>query len=190
MIVEPSTDRLLQRSQRGDARAWEQIVHRYKGLVFTAAKRVGLNDDDANDVFQATFLALHRHLDRIEQAETLPKWLAVTASREALRVKRIRTKHQGVDLGEDRSLDDLVAFEEASAEASAIRLEQGLHLREAIAELPGRCQDLLTLLYLEEDFSYAEISEKLGMPMGAIGPTRARCLEKLRSRLEKGGFFE
>jgi RNA polymerase sigma factor (sigma-70 family) len=147
-----------------------------------------LSDDDAGDVFQATFQALYRNLDRIEAAKTLPKWVAVTASRESLRVKRIASKSVAA---EDRGIDleTLVDLEEQSAESNAIEAERADIVRRMTQELQERCRDLLTMLYLEDDPSYQDISDKLKMPIGAIGPTRARCLEKLRKKMEDADFF-
>lgn len=168
----------LERAQRGDHRAWGQIVDRFQNLVYSVARRTGLNSDDAGDVFQATFLALYRNLDRIERAESLPKWLSVAAARESLRVKRTSAKY--ADENElSVPLDQLVADEDASAEEMALQAEDADFWRRSVELLGGRCQQLLSALYFEER-SYEAIVETLGIPMGAIGPTRARCLEKLR----------
>jgi RNA polymerase sigma factor (sigma-70 family) len=179
---------LVRRCQKRDSRAWSQLVDRFQNLVYSVPRRYGLNEDDAADVFQTTFQALLRNLDRIESARTLPKWLAVTASRESLRIKRTSAKAVGA---EDRGLDldALIDSEERSAEDNAILAERAELLRRHTQALNDRCRDLLTMLYLEEDPSYQEISEQLQMPIGAIGPTRARCLEKLRKSLQEEGFF-
>jgi RNA polymerase sigma factor (sigma-70 family) len=190
-LFQPQTDldRLIRRCRAQDPDAWADLVKRYQNLVYSIAKRYRLGDDDAADVFQTTFQALHRSLDRIEDPQTLPKWIAVTASREALKVRRVgdrtfRPEDQGF------SLDDVLADEEASAEENAISAVRADAVRNGIMELADRCRDLLTLLYLEEDVPYQEVSDRLGMPIGAIGPTRARCLEKLRRILAPLGMFE
>jgi RNA polymerase sigma factor (sigma-70 family) len=168
----------LDRAQRGDARAWGQIVDRFQNLVYSVARRTGLNSDDAGDVFQATFLALYRSLDRIERPEALPKWLSVAAARESLRVKRVSAKY--ADENELAvPLDQLVADEDASAEELALIAEDADFWRRSVELLGGRCEQLLGALYFEE-LSYEDIVDQLGIPMGAIGPTRTRCLEKLR----------
>lgn len=182
-------DDLVRRCLKKDARAWGQLVDRFQNLVYSVPRRYGLNEDDASDVFQTTFQALLRNLDRIESARTIPKWLAVTAARESLRLKRISAKSVGA---EDRGLDldTIVDIEERSAEENAVQAERAEILRRLTNELQDRCRDLLTMLYLEDEPSYQEISDKLGMPIGAIGPTRARCLDKLRKKLQDEGFFE
>ena len=181
-------DDLVKRCIKRDSHAWSRLVERFQNLVYSIPRRYGLNEEDANDVFQTTFQALLRNLDRIESAKTLPKWLSVTASRESLRVKRISQRSVGAeDRGMD--LDTLVDLEEQSAEENAIQAERAELVRRFTSELNERCRELLTMLYLEDDPSYQEISEKLKMPVGAIGPTRARCLDKLRKKLEDVEFF-
>jgi RNA polymerase sigma factor (sigma-70 family) len=182
-------ERLVERCKRQDSAAWAELVRRFQSLVYSTARRYRLNDEDANDVFITTFQALLRSLDRIESAQTLPKWLAVTASRECLRIKRIQGRTFNPE-DQGFTLDDIVATEESSAEENALAAVESEELRSAILGLAERCRKLLTLLYIEEDVSYQEISESLGMPVGAIGPTRARCLDKLRRQLQASGFFD
>lgn len=187
LLSEPDKlDRLLQKCRKGDQKAWSEIVDGFQRLVYSIPKRMGLSDDEAGDVFQITFTALYRYLDRIESAQTLPKWLSVTASREAIRIKRMRSP--SIDLG-DMTLDEIVADEEQSAERTAVDAEQSESLWQGVGDLDPRCKELLTSLYANE-LSYTEISENVGIPIGAIGPTRSRCLEKLRKILTKKGFFE
>lgn len=181
----------VRRACNGDLRSWEKLVDRFGGLAYSVAKRVGLNDDDASDVHQNVFVALYRSLDRIDDAKGLPRWIATSASREAIRLKRLRSKTVNESaLADTMSLEDLLASEEAEADTLA---EDGVHAhqaRTALQNLQERCRELLSLLYDEDEPSYAEIAEKLGMPIGAIGPNRARCLDKLRKLLGKEGFFE
>lgn len=169
---------LVDRARRGDAHAWDLLVERFQNLVFSIARRSGLGNDDSGDVFQATFIALYRHLDRIEQPETLAKWISVTAARESLKVKRISSRF--IDDGALlQQLEDVLSSEEASAEELAIDAEEAEYWRRALIGLGGRCEQLLTALYVKE-LSYEDVVRDLGFPIGAIGPTRARCLEKLR----------
>ena len=171
-------ERLFTRCRRGDAEAWNQLVVRFQNLVYSVARRTGLGEDDAADIFQSTFLALYRNLDRIDNAATLPKLLAVTASRDAIRLHRqTRLTHSLHD--EDTSLDKLLASEDQAVDSMAIDSVLAEEWRIAVAQLGGRCSDLIQALYFE-DKAYEAIAAELGIPMGAIGPTRARCLEKLR----------
>lgn len=188
-LVAETTDLeiLVAKCRRKDSRAWGQLVEQFQNLVYSIPRRYGLSNDDCNDVFQSTFQALVNHLDRIENPATLPKWLAVTASRESLRIIRISKKTTNLEEF-DMTLDTLVASEEDSAEENAIAAERADLVRQAVAELPDRCRQLISMLYLADETSYDEISEKLKMPLGAIGPTRARCLDKVRKILEREKF--
>ncbi len=88
------------------------------------------------------------------------------------------------------SLDDLVLDEDRDAEAEAVRADDIRRVREALSRLAPRCRELLGALYQEEPTPYAELAERLGLPLGAIGPNRARCLERLRKMMEEEGFFK
>jgi RNA polymerase sigma factor (sigma-70 family) len=189
LLKEDDLDRLIERCRRSDSEAWAALVDRFQALVYSVPRRYGLGPDDAADVFQTTFQSLLRSLDRIESAKALAKWLAVTAARESMRLRRIAGRTTNPE-DYDMALDEVVASEEASAEETAVASEEALMVREAVAKMPAKCRDLLQILYLEGDVPYTEVSERLGMPVGAIGPTRARCLEKLRGSLLKNGFFE
>ena len=177
-------DRLFERCQRGDADAWSALVARFQALVYSVPRRYRLGEDDAADVFSTTFAALHRNLDRIESGRALPRWLATTAARESLRLRRLADRTTS-----DVSLEEIVADEDADAEREAIRSDDAYRVRAAMARMAPRCRDLLGALYAEEEASYADIAARLDIPVGAIGPTRSRCLEKLRKSMESEGFF-
>jgi len=152
--------------------------------VYSIPRRYRLDEDDAADVFMTCFQTLHRNLDRIESGKALPRWMATTAARECLRLARIKDRTTT-----DLPLEEIVANEEASAEAEALRSADAMHVRQVLGQMASKCRDLLQLLYADEDTPYAEIASRLGIPLGAIGPTRARCLEKLRKLMEADGFF-
>ena len=166
---------LLQRAADGDQQAWDAIVDRFSSLVWATARAHRLSRDDAADVAQTTWLRLVEHLDRIQDPERLGAWLATTARHESLRLIRRGTREQPTDE------PDL--FEAPDAEMiDRLMLEQerdGLLWR-AFASLSDRCKTLLRILLADEPPSYEEIGEALGMPVGAIGPTRGRCLDQLR----------
>lgn len=182
--------RLLDKCKRGDQRAWEELVSSYQRLVYSVPSRMGLNAEDCADVFQATFAALSANLDRINSPQALPKWLAITASREALRLKRISSRSTRESEIEDLSLEQILATEENEAEKTSIAEAEAEMVRQALERLPEKCRKLLSVLFYEEEKPYAQVSERLGMPVGAIGPTRARCLEKLRGLLQEAKFFD
>lgn len=178
--------RLLARSRMGDERAWSMLVDRYERLVYSVARRTGLSSEAASDVFQSTFVALFRELDHSERIASLPRWLAVVAARESYRVRRVEMKHSGADF---ETLDDALAAEDRAVDDEVLRSEQARLVREALDTLPPKCQSVLGALFLE-DQDYLQTSESLKMPIGSLGATRQRCLQKLRRRLEAIGFFE
>ncbi|HWP30130.1 MAG TPA: sigma-70 family RNA polymerase sigma factor [Fimbriimonadales bacterium] len=180
---------LLERAKRGDNKAWNKLVEHFQNLVYSIPARMGLQTEDCNDVFQTTFVALYQNMQNINEPKALSRWLAVTASREALRVRRLGSKHQG-EVPEEITLEDLLVLEERSAEEMAIEALESDKIWAAVRSLPDRCKRLLEVLFSRENLSYEEISRMTGMPVGAIGPTRARCLEQLRKILQKEGFFE
>ncbi len=169
----------LRHAIRGDERAWGKLVNEFQGLVYSIARRARLSDSDCDDVFQATFLALFRNLDKLSDAQTLPKWISVTAARESYRLSRLAAKTSSQE-----SLDQMIASEEAQADTLAEEAIETESLHRALKELGGRCEPLLKMLYFEEQ-PYNMIVEKLGIAVGSIGPTRARCLEKLRKIFAK-----
>jgi len=166
---------LMQRASEGDQAAWNAIVERFSGLVWSVARAHRLSQPEAADVTQTTWLRLVENLDRINDPDRLGGWLATTARRECLRHIRLR--------GREVMVEDDTYFEAPAAETAESMLivaERDGALRRGFARLSERCQALLRLLAAPEPPSYDEISAALEMPIGAIGPTRARCLDKLR----------
>lgn len=180
---------LLLRCQKGDQIAWEKLVRIHANLIYSIARRAGLNQNDAEDVFQQTFLALHRNLDRIEDGSRITKWLSVTASREAIRISKSTPKTSS--LGEQNELlDELIQSDERSAEELLIESGQINLALNGLEQLQENCRKLLTTLFVEEERPYEQIAAELNIPIGSIGPTRSRCIEKLRRILIKIGFFD
>ena len=174
---------LVPRAAAGDQPAWNAIVDRFSSLVWATARAHRLSRDDASDVAQTTWLRLVEHLDRIREPERLGAWLATTARHESLRVIRRGAREQ---------LSDEVDLFEAPADDTLDRVlvdpERDGALWRAFAALSERCKSLLRLLMADEEPSYEEIGAALGMPIGAIGPTRGRCLEKLRGLVAVAGI--
>jgi RNA polymerase sigma factor (sigma-70 family) len=165
----------MRAARDGDEAAWETIVDRFVGLVWATARAHRLSDSDAGDVAQTTWLRLVENLDRIQEPERLGAWLATTARHECLRLIRLR--------GREMPSDDAGVFDAPSGDQLDSRLltaERDLALHRALRTIGERCQALLRLLSAPDPPSYDEIGAALGMPIGAIGPTRARCIEKLR----------
>jgi RNA polymerase sigma factor (sigma-70 family) len=163
----------------GDEAAWGAVVDRFSGLVWSTARSYRLSNADAADVVQLTWLRLVEHLDRINDPERLGAWLATTARRESIRVLRLA--------GRQQLTDEIDQFEEPAADGIDLRLlttERDSALWRAFSTLSERCQALLRMLVAATEPSYEEVSAALGMPIGAIGPTRMRCLTRLRGNLE------
>jgi RNA polymerase sigma factor (sigma-70 family) len=169
---------LVQAASRGDEAAWGTIVDRFSGLVWATARAHRLSSADASDVVQTTWLRLVEHFDRIREPEHLGAWLATTARNECLRLLRLQTRVQATD-----DPDLFEAPSDGAADAGLLTRERDTALWRAFAALNERCQSLLRLVASPLEPSYAEIGAALAMPIGAIGPTRARCLDRLRGEL-------
>lgn len=190
-LEEASDESLVLACRRGDEDAWDVLVNRYQRLIYTIPRRAGLDEDQAAEVFQRTFVRLLENLDRIRQPESIHAWLVTTARRETLQL--IREERREVSLSPKKeTLDDGPTIEVIPDNGplpgeTLERLEEQHLVRMAIAAMDERSRDLLTLLYYHP-LSYAEIAALLDIPEGSLGPTRARCLEKLRCLLERKGF--
>ena len=165
----------MRSAHAGDEAAWNAIVDRFSSLVWATARAHRLSTADAADVTQTTWLRLVEHLDRIHDPERLGAWLATTARHECLRLIRLRARELATD---EPDLFD--APVEDALDRGLITRERDDVLQSALATIGERCQALLRLLATVDPPSYEEIGAALGMPIGAIGPTRARCLDKLR----------
>ena len=191
MLIDSTTGDLeviVRKCKGGDTRAWCQLVDRLEPLVWSTIRRTGLPKEDSEDVFQSVFLTLHRNLDRLESAVALPKWIATTAAREAIRhrTRQVRVSSMTVS---DEGLDEVLAAEDRAVDQLVEEVETSRMIQEAVRLLPGQCRDILVALYSSDEKSYKEITDQLGIAIGSIGPKRARCLEKLRQILSEKGFF-
>jgi RNA polymerase sigma factor (sigma-70 family) len=171
---------LVRSAAEGDRRAWERLHDQYSRIIWSITRSFRLTDSDAADVFQVTWLRLLEHIDRLNFPDRVGSWLASTARHECLRIAEAR---QRIVLVHDHGEFGEVAHEPAIDER-LLAEERADAVREALARLPWRHQRLLNLLMADPPASYAEISDQLGLPVGSIGPTRGRCLERLRVLLE------
>jgi RNA polymerase sigma factor (sigma-70 family) len=165
----------------GDRESWEMLVNRYAGLVWAVARGFRLSRADAADVSQATWLRLVEHLPDIRDPSQIGSWLVTTARREALAV--LRRAVRSLPVGHLWQLD----IPDPQAETPDVRIVRdadAAEVRRAFRRLSTSCQQLLLLLLAEPAPSYAEVSAALNMPVGSIGPTRARCLRTLRRLLD------
>lgn len=170
----------LRRAAEGDQQAWRVVVDTYTPVVWGVSRAFTRTPADAEDVCQLTWLSLAENLHELRDPNRLSGWLVTTARREAVRLSRARQRESpiGLDAG------DFGRPEHAEpAEHHALRLLTGSRLGQAFGQLPQRCQQLLRVLAVAPEASYAQVSEALGMPMGTIGPKKGRCLTELRRRL-------
>lgn len=189
MYAELSDEDLLARCREGREAAWSTLVRRYQRLVYTVPRRAGLSEAQAADVFQAAFAKLFEHLHRIDDASRVRAWLVTTARRESLRLleegRRI-VEFAPAD-GDDEGADPIAQIADPAPlpEALLDELQQQDRVRRALERLDARSRQLLEWLFLDDQPpSYTEIAARLGIAEGSIGPTRARCLAKLRTLLE------
>nr|BFE29075.1 sigma-70 family RNA polymerase sigma factor [Actinomadura rugatobispora] len=175
---EPAEDvgALVVRARAGNGAAWTRLVERYSRLLWSITRSYGLGTADAGDVVQTTWLRLVERIDQIQEPAAVGRWLVVTARRESLRTARRASAHR--ELIAD---DVLAAPVYTTPEERALARERLGQVAVALEALPRRCQVLLRLLAVAP--SYAELSAALEMPLGSIGPTRARCLDRLMRRL-------
>jgi RNA polymerase sigma factor (sigma-70 family) len=189
-MPQPTSDEddaaLVARCRVGDGAAWTVLVHRYQRLVYAIVRRMGLDEHTAADVFQTVFARLMENLPRIADPQRLQAWIVTTARREALLTlrhsQRLVSMTQADDGDDDERPDWDLADDSPSAEQQLGELQQLHQVRNAFERLDERCRDLLGLVFRDADetLGYDEIARRLGTPIGSIGPTRSRCLDKLR----------
>jgi RNA polymerase sigma factor (sigma-70 family) len=177
---------LVQHCLDGNQAAWRVLVHRYQRLVFTVARRANLDEHAAADVLQGVFEKVHRHLAHLTQPDRLRAWVVTTAKRETLTLlQRASRERSADDAGPDDeglSLIERLVDPAPLADERLQDLQEAQRMHVALDRLDDRCRQLLTLLFADEDERppYDEIARRLEMPEGSIGPTRGRCLDKLR----------
>ena len=173
-----SVSDLVARARSGDRQAWDALVERYAPLIWSICRRHRLGRADANDVGQSVWLRLLDQLDRVREPAALPGWLSTTTRRECLRVlSAAQGPHATIYALDVESLPDQRA---GTADQELLAAERHAALRAAFTQLPPNGQQLLALLTADPPTPYADISAQLGIPVGSIGPTRSRYLDKIR----------
>jgi RNA polymerase sigma factor (sigma-70 family) len=183
--LDPAEDaRLVEWCLSGDHRAWESLVHRHERLVYGVARRYRLSHSDLEDVFQDVFAALVRGLPRLRDGRALCAWLVSTTDRIA-RATALRTRRESALGTPAVGTVENVAADRPPLEAALETLEEQALIRLALASLPEACNRLLVALYYEDPApAYADLARRFGIPVGSLGPTRARCMERLRRILK------
>jgi RNA polymerase sigma factor (sigma-70 family) len=188
-LAHSTDEQLIGRCLRGDPEAWSALIDKYKNLIYSIPIKLGMYQD-AGDIFQSVCVDLLSELPRLREHRALPKWLMQTCYHKCLRYQRatdrlVELAPEGTDsdaASPARSADDL-------PEHLLMQLEQEQILRDAISELPEKCERMVRLLFFENPpRPYENIAEELGMATGSIGAIRGRCLAYLRKHLEKRGF--
>ena len=174
----PITD-LVTRARNGDKHAWDEIVERYAPLIWSICRQYRLDNADAEDVAQMVWLHLVDHLDDLRDPAAMPGWLATTTRRQCIRTRRSAARLPQAT-GPLIDPDNMADTDAMLAEDELIVAERHAALRQAVSDLPRGCRELITLLTADPPLSYAEISARLGIPIGSIGPSRSRCLDRLR----------
>lgn len=184
---------LVARCLEGDAQAWDALIRRYEALVYSTLLKAGLARADADDLFQDVALALYHHLGDVRDTARLSSWLISTARREVWRLFRRRAAQKTMQMPEHEEQiaqgTRLASPEDMLPECAVLEMEKQQLVREALTKVRDRCRILLTMLYCDDPpKSYVEVTQELGIPIGSIGPTRARCLEHLRKALVESGY--
>jgi RNA polymerase sigma factor (sigma-70 family) len=169
---------LISGCRSGEPGAWDEVFNRYHRLVRSIARSYGASEHDSEEIVQLSFSILFDSIDRIADDSRLAPWLSTIARRHTWRLLETRRRSEPTDFE-----DDAVSHDEVREHAD--RSANDEVLRVALQQLPSKCRTLLEALYLRGDEpAYATLSAELGIPVGSIGPTRGRCLERLRQIIE------
>jgi RNA polymerase sigma factor (sigma-70 family) len=169
---------LVARARNGDKQAWDALVERYAPLIWSICRRHRLGCADADDVGQSVWLRLVDQLDRVREPAALPGWIATTTRRECVRFLSASQGPRATVYPLD--IESLPDERAGSAEQELLAAERHAALREAFSQLPSGGRQLLALLIADPPAPYSDISAQLGIPVGSIGPTRSRYLDKMR----------
>jgi RNA polymerase sigma factor (sigma-70 family) len=177
---------LVQGCLQGDSRAWEQLIDKYKRLIYSIPIKYGASSEDAADVFQAVCIEVLNSLPQLKSAQSLRSWLITLTIRQSYRWKRKQSNHVELDALEPEVAEGIASVTHPD---KLDQLEQEQIVREVVAQLPPRHRELVQLLFFEQPaLPYAEVAQRLGLATGSIGFIRGRCLEKLRKALLEYGF--
>ena len=183
--TDQTTTELVEAARRRDPQAWNELMYRYGGLVRGVTSRYRLQEADAADAIQGTWLRAVEQLHTLRDPEALGAWLTTTAARECLALIR-RSRRELPD-------ETVAAAQVAHApgpEAAVLAAEARRAVNDAVGELTERRRQLVHELFYAGDRDYVEVSRSVDMPIGSIGPTRGRIMRVLRTSLERAGFAE
>jgi RNA polymerase sigma factor (sigma-70 family) len=187
-VTGDNDDDLLAACVRGEQAAWGALIDRYAALIYSIALKYGLSSADAADVFQAVCVTLFEKLDTVRAPRGLAAWLITTSSRQSSAVARRRRREEARS-GPAPS-DNWVPDPDLVPEEALLALERQRLVRAAVAQLPANCRRLIQALFTDaaQQQTYQQLAEGLGIPANSLGPTRLRCLERLRRALVAAGY--
>ena len=169
---------------KGESKAWEALILRYRRLIYSIPVKFNFTTADASDVFQSVCLKLIEHLHELKDESKVSAWLITTTTRQCIHLRSQRMRESSHDDDFEEPADVAVNVEDVQ-----IKTQQEQNVRNAVNKLPDRCRRLLELLYFEmTNPTYEQIGKSMNMPVASIGPTRARCLEKLRTVFRQRGI--
>ena len=172
---------LLALCGQSDALAWRELVRRYRRLAYGIPRAMGLQPTDADEVFQQTFAELYRRLGAIREPAKVEAWLVTASRRASLRL--LADRRRRARLAETAGMRECLPAEFPDPAVAMERLRQGERVLRAVESLGEPCASLLIGLFSAAPRSYAELARELRLAVGSLGPTRARCLHRLRARL-------
>lgn len=175
---ETALPELVAAATSGDRAAWNSLVERFEPLVASVIRRYRLTESDGDDVRQTLWLRLVEHLKNLREPRALPGWIATTTRNEAWRVLSANRRVQQVDPQVDNRLNKI---DQAELDENLISLERRRAVHEGLLDLRSEHRELMLLLFADSKVSYQQLSLRLGIPVGSIGPTRARCLNRLQA---------
>ena len=182
-----SDERLVAACLEGNEDAWSTLIDKYKNLIYSIPRKYGASPADAADVFQSVCLELFSELPRLRQSAALRGWLMTVTAHQAFHWKkknRRRAENELTDVDDER-----LGPSDADSAAVIEEVEREQMVRDAIAQLPPRCREIVRLLFYEEPpVAYRDLAKRLGLATGSIGFIRGRCLGHLQRALEKAGF--
>lgn len=177
---------LVQGCIQGDPEAWEELIDKYKRLIYSIPIKYGASSADAADVFQSVCIEVLHCLPQLKKVQSLRSWLITVTIRQSYRWKRKQSNHVELDAMEPEVAEGIASTPPSETLA---QFEQDQIVREVVAKLPPRHRELVQLLFFEQPpLPYAEVGRRLGLATGSIGFIRGRCLEKLRKALVEFGF--
>ena len=178
--------RLVKECLRGNEAAWDQLIDKYKALIYSIPIKYRLPPHEAADVFQSTCVELLVRLPELREPRALPKWLMQVAHHECYRVKRLSQRVVSRDSEENSPEPETPPL----AESLVQQAQEEQMIREAMEILTPQCSRLVQMLFFETPARpYAEVAAELGLALGSIGFTRQKCIERLRRQLEELGFY-